>query len=142
MATMQELANRKEYSEVYDRMNWLLPKQAEAAASTRNSLVDLIASHPESNWVYSQTKLYTHAISPGCALCGQGEWSCLFINGICNARCFYCPTSQDDSGPPMANAIVFDDPRDYADYVSRFHIKGVGFSGGEPFLTFNRLLSY
>ena len=81
---MQELANRKEYSEDYDRMKWLLPKQAEAAASTRNSLVDLIASHPESNWVYSQTKLYTHAISPGCALCGQGEWSCLFINGICS----------------------------------------------------------
>ena len=84
MATMQELVNRKEYSEVYDRMKWLLPKQAEAAASTRNSLVDLIASHPESNWAYSQTKLYTHAISPGCALCGQGEWSCLFINGICS----------------------------------------------------------
>jgi hypothetical protein len=50
---MQELANRKEYSEIYVRNKWLLPKQAEAAASTRNSLVDLIASHPESHWAYS-----------------------------------------------------------------------------------------
>jgi pyruvate formate-lyase activating enzyme-like uncharacterized protein len=42
----------------------------------------------------------------------------------------------------MANTIVFKDPNDYADYVSRYHIEGVGFSGGEPFITFDRLLSY
>ena len=26
-----------------------------------------------------------------------GAWSCLFINGRCNASCFYCPTSQDEN---------------------------------------------
>ena len=139
---MYELACKKTYSEVYDKMRWLLPNEIEEATGTRKLLLDDIESHPGSNWAYAQTKLYTHALSPGCILCGQGEWSCLFINGICNARCFYCPTAQNDPGQPMANTIVFENPETYANFVSRFQIKGVGFSGGEPLLTFDRLLAY
>ncbi len=139
---MHELNTLETYAAVHDRMKWLLPDEIEAATRTRASLLDRIMGHPQSHWAFSQTKLHTHAISPGCALCGQGEWSCLFINGICNARCFYCPTAQNDPGQPMANTIVFESPGDYADYVSHYHIKGVGFSGGEPFITFDRLLAY
>ena len=132
----------KAYANVYDTMKWLLPDEIGEAVFTRTSLLDRIMGNPQAHWAYSRTKLYTHHISPGCTLCGQGRWSCLFINGICNARCFYCPTAQDDPGQPMTNTIVFDDPDDYADYVSRYHIEGVGFSGGEPLLTFDRLLAY
>ena len=123
-------------------MKWLLPDEIEAAVLTRKSLLDRIMSNPHAQWAYSNSKIYTHAISPGCTLCGQGEWSCLFVNGICNAHCFYCPTAQDDPGQPMAHTIAFDDPDDYAEYVSRYHIRGVGFSGGEPLITFDRLLGY
>jgi hypothetical protein len=42
----------------------------------------------------------------------------------------------------MTNSIVFENPEDYADYVNRFGIQGVSFSGGEPFLTFDRLLAF
>jgi pyruvate formate-lyase activating enzyme-like uncharacterized protein len=132
----------KAYANVYDTMKWLLPDEIEEAIATRASLLDRIMGDPQAHCSHSRTKLYTHHISPGCALCGQGRWSCLFINGICNAHCFYCPTAQDDPGQPMANTIIFDDPEDYADYVSRYHIEGVGFSGGEPLITFDRLLIY
>ncbi|BBO69457.1 hypothetical protein DSCA_33870 [Desulfosarcina alkanivorans] len=133
---------RKAYANVYDTMKWLLPDEIEEAVFTRTSLLDRIMGNPQAHWAHSRTKLYTRHISQGCTLCGQGRWSCLFINGTCNARCFYCPTAQDDPGQPMTNTIVFDHPDNYADYVSRYHIKGVGFSGGEPLLTFDRLLAY
>ncbi|CCK78488.1 radical SAM protein [Desulfobacula toluolica] len=134
--------NQKEYQDNYETMKWLSQDQAQAASRLRKTLINSVFSSPYAGWKYSQTKLHTHAISPGCAICGQGEWSCLFINGICNARCFYCPSSQDDPGQPMANTLIFDNPKDYADYVCRFNIKGVSFSGGEPFLTFDRVLKY
>ncbi|MGD8701511.1 MAG: radical SAM protein, partial [Desulfosarcina sp.] len=130
----------KAYANVYDTMKWLLPDEIEEAVLTRKLLLDRIMSNPQAHRAYSGTKIHTYTISPGCTLCGQGGWSCLFINGICNAHCFYCPTAQDDPGLPMANTIVFDDPDGYADYVTRYHIAGVGFSGGEPLITFDRLL--
>ena len=142
MTTLQQSADSSTHAEFDDRMKWLPPDAIEAAEHARMSLLEGIFNHSGAHWAYSRTKLYTHAISPGCSLCGQGAWSCLFINGICNARCFYCPTAQDDPGQPMANTIVFENPDDYADYVSRFDIKGVGFSGGEPLMTFERLLAF
>lgn len=134
---------RQEYSDSYESMNWLTPETTETAARLRESLINGIFAHPAGpGWRFSETKLFTHAISPGCELCGQGDWSCLFINGICNARCFYCPSSQDEKGPPMTSTLEFNDPRDYADYVKRFNIKGVSFSGGEPLMTFDRVLLF
>ncbi len=134
--------NRSEYAGAYGAMKWLGPDEAHAAACARSTLIDSIFNLSGAQWAYSKTKLFTNAISPGCRLCGQGAWSCLFVNGICNARCFYCPTAQNDAGPPMTNALVFDKPKDYADYVRRFDIQGVGFSGGEPLLTLERVLTY
>lgn len=134
--------NRSEYGDAYGGMKWLHPDEAQAAASARNALIDSIFDWQGPQWAYSKTKLFTHALSPGCRLCGQGAWSCLFINGICNAGCFYCPSPQNDAGPPATNSLDFDKPRDYADYVRRFQIQGVGFSGGEPLLTVARVLAY
>lgn len=142
MTTRHELANRKEYEAAYASMQWLTPETAASAAKARDSLVAAIFHFPGPQWACSNTKLFTHTLSPGCMRCGQGQWSCLFINGICNARCFYCPSPQDDPGPPVTNTLVFENAADYADYVNRFGIQGVSFSGGEPFLTFDRLLAF
>lgn len=134
--------NQKEYPELYNKMKWLSPEEAREAVVTRQNLVDDIFQHRGTQWGFQGTKLYTHTLSPGCALCGDGHWSCLFINGICNARCFYCPASQKETGLPMANSLTFEHPEEYADYVDRFHIKGVSFSGGEPLLTFERVKKF
>ncbi|BBO75644.1 hypothetical protein DSCW_30610 [Desulfosarcina widdelii] len=134
--------NRQEYADVYDSMKWLRPEDAANAYRERESLIASISRFSGATWTCAGTKLFTHALSPGCLLCGQGAWSCLFVNGICNARCFYCPSSQDDSGPPVTNTLVFEKAADYADYVNRFNIQGVSFSGGEPFLSFDRVLAF
>jgi len=80
-------------------------------------------------------------LSPGCRTCAEGTWSCLFVNGICNARCFYCPTPQDEKGEPETGGVAFPDPDEYAEYVEVFGYRGVGLSGGEPLLTFPRTLA-
>ena len=133
---------RPVYSDDNDAMNWLTPETADTASRLRQSLLSEIFETNGPGWQFSGTKLFTHDISPGCSLCGKGDWSCLFINGICNARCFYCPSAQKEKGRPMTSTLEFDTPRDYADYVRQFNIKGVSFSGGEPFLTFDRVLLF
>ncbi len=134
--------NQNEYPELFDKMRWLGPEQGRKAATIRQTLVDEIFRYPGPDWGYRETKLFTHSLSPGCALCGSGDWSCLFINGVCNAKCFYCPASQNDPGSAMTHTLAFEDPKDYADYVNRFGIKGVSFSGGEPLLTFERVIQF
>ena len=126
-------------------MNWLSsPAEVETAEKARNELIAAIFDRSDSPaaWQFARTKLYTHGISPGCALCGQGKWSCLFVNNICNARCFYCPSTQNDPGLPMTSTVTFENAMDYADYVNQFGIEGVGFSGGEPLMTLDRVLDY
>jgi len=83
-----------------------------------------------------------NALSPGCRLCGQGEWSCLFVNIICNAHCFSCPTSQRAKDEPTTNNLRFPKPGDYIRYLEKFRLKGAGFSGGEPLMTADRTINY
>jgi pyruvate formate-lyase activating enzyme-like uncharacterized protein len=135
---------RQDYADSYESMNWLTTEAAETASRVRENLVREIFAARDAGpgWRFSDTKLFVHGISPGCALCGQGDWSCLFINGICNARCFYCPSTQNEKGRPMTGSLEFDNPNDYADYVKHFNIRGVSFSGGEPLMTFDRVLLF
>ncbi len=135
---------KEEYADAYDTMTWLTPESAEAASRVRENLITKIFEHqgrgPE--WRFARTKLFTHGLSPGCGFCGNGDWSCLFINGICNARCFYCPSSQNRKGLPMTSSLEFKTPNDYVDYVRTFNIRAVSFSGGEPLMTFERVVQY
>ncbi|MCI5120776.1 MAG: radical SAM protein, partial [Candidatus Electrothrix sp. AUS4] len=131
-------ANQAEYSNDYSRMPFISPVQAKELISRREQLLAQLA---ESS-TCSGTKFTTGPLSPGCRTCGQGIWSCLFINGICNGRCFYCPTSQKSKGEPSTNALRFANPKDYLDYIAQFDFKGVSLSGGEPLLTFDRTMNY
>lgn len=132
--------NRAEFGETYTTLPWISAVQAEAAERTRDELLDALAGRVQT--CCNQTKLFTQGLSPGCRICGQGNWSCLFVNGICNGHCFYCPTSQTEKSEPSTNNLTFADCRDYLDYVQQFGIKGVGLSGGEPLLTFDRTLKF
>jgi hypothetical protein len=44
--------------------------------------------------------------------------------------------------PPYAEGIVFQDPDPYLDYLHQFGFEGVGFSGGETLLVFEKLISF
>ncbi|MBW1694321.1 MAG: radical SAM protein [Deltaproteobacteria bacterium] len=132
--------NRLEYGEAYDTLTFIGVEQAREAEKIRDELIGALAGNV--TWGFNRTKLNCQNLSNGCRLCGEGTWSCLFINGICNARCFYCPTEQPSKSEPMTNSIPFGTPRDYVDYIRLFKFRGVSISGGEPLLTFQRTFRY
>lgn len=133
-------SNQLEYGRHYDFLEFPTPEQATAAHAERNELLGWLQANAE--FGCSDTKVDCQRLSPGCQTCAAGGWSCLFINGRCNASCFYCPTSQDETGDPLTNGIPFATPEDYAEYVALFGFTGASISGGEPLLTLERTLAY
>lgn len=133
-------SNRREYGRLYDLLNFAGPDQLAAAGAERDDLLAWLDRR--ACFGYAGTKVDCNGLSPGCRHCGDGGWSCLFVNGRCNGRCFYCPTAQKDDGPPVTNGLAFTSPEDYAAYVAALGFSGVSISGGEPLMTPDLTLSY
>jgi len=133
-------SNRREYGRLYDLLTFADPERLAAAGAERKELLEWLERH--ACFGYAGTKVDCSSLSPGCRCCGDGGWSCLFVNGRCNGRCFYCPTAQDDDGPPVTNGLAFSTPEDYAAYVAALGFSGVSISGGEPLLTPDLTLAY
>lgn len=141
-ASQQDLieSSLREYGYRYDLLTFATPEQLVAANRERADL--LLHLDQRAGVGYAGTKLDCNGLSPGCRRCGDGDWSCLFINGRCNGRCFYCPTAQNDDGPPVTNGLAFTSPGEYAAYVHAMGFGGVSISGGEPLLTPELTLAY
>ncbi|MBN1944435.1 MAG: radical SAM protein [Bradymonadales bacterium] len=119
----------------------LSPDEAREADSRRRALLESISGRVQDSFLGSKPHL--GPLSPGCQLCGEGRWSCMFLNTVCNGHCFFCPGGMTaPEAPPYAERIVFHSPDDYAAYVERFGFAGVSFSGGEPFLTPDKLVAH
>lgn len=129
--------NKQDFADFKD-INWLNAYNGEALLARR----DLLLEEASESMLFKDTKPYYNHISQGCKMCGFGYWSCLFITNICNGKCFYCPTSQVSDDKPSSQGMTFDTASAYADYINHFKFKGVGFSGGEPLLVFDRTLEY
>ncbi|MFP4023230.1 MAG: radical SAM protein [Thiohalospira sp.] len=132
--------NRQEYAGFYDDLKFASSEGILQASKEREAILESINDAVQ--WDFNNSKFDCKNISPGCNFCGQGYWSCLFINGICNASCFYCPTEQKEESVPTTNTIEFPHVEDYIAYIKKFGFKGVSISGGEPFLTFEKTLQY
>ncbi len=133
-------ANHNEYGKKAATLHWISAEQICAAEAQRARL--LKAASPLLCVSARQTKPHLGELSPGCRICLEGQWSCLFINGKCNCRCFYCPTEQNDISIPTTNRVPFSTSMAYAEYIRRFGFKGLSISGGEPMLTFDRTIDY
>lgn len=132
--------NRLEIGRYYSLLDWLDSSTADRMNRERESILQSLENRVD--FGCNQTKLDVSELSPGCELCAAGQWSCLFINGKCNANCFYCPAEQNEIGVPQSNGLEFPTPESWIEYVKKFKFKGLSLSGGEPFLTFDRSLSY
>jgi len=126
----------------YPEMKWLLEKEAKEANQKRNELLQSISGSVNGN--FWGNKMCSGHLSPGCMICGQGTWSCLIIGSLCTAKCFFCPQDRriTKDQQPTESGILFDNPEDYVDYLDKFKFKGVGFSGGEPLLKFEKIIAY
>ncbi|MEW6752365.1 MAG: radical SAM protein [Candidatus Latescibacterota bacterium] len=132
--------NEQEYGPRYAWLRFPSPAEARGAADQRRELLESLQGRALMGC--RRTKLDCADLAPGCRLCTRGVWSCLFVNGRCNARCFYCPTRQDEVGVPTTNTLTFADPQSYVEYVERLRYRGVSLSGGEPLLTLETTLSF
>lgn len=129
--------SKSEFS-TWPDLKWLNVYEAFEALELRADLLE----QTKNSQLFKATKPYYKQISKGCQICGEGQWSCLFITGKCNAKCFYCPVPQTHDEVPGTQGLDFKTPEEFAHYVKRFGFKGVSFSGGEPLLPFERTLSY
>jgi pyruvate formate-lyase activating enzyme-like uncharacterized protein len=133
-------AARAEYGEEYESLRLAAAPALRAAEEERRAL--LAALVPPAELGCDETKLDCRDLSPGCRACAAGTWSCLFVNGRCNGRCFFCPTPQEEVSHAETQGVRFDDPKEYAEYVATFGYTGVGLSGGEPLLTPERTVGF
>ena len=131
---------RQDFAPFYDRLRWITPADAQRFDRERRELLDALSL--QAFFTFNRTKPYTRRLSPGCRLCGEGSWSCLFINNVCNAQCFYCPSEQQTVDEPGTNTLTFRRPEEYVDYLEYFGFTGASISGGEPFMTFDKTLSF
>lgn len=139
---LNELTNKHslQYPEFKNQIKWVGYYEALEKEAEREELIKSIDD--KLNWSFKNTKPWINSLSKGCQLCGQGEWSCLFITGKCNANCFYCPASQKTDGIPSTQQTSFTNAEDYINYIDFFNFKGVSLSGGEPLIVFERTLEY
>jgi pyruvate formate-lyase activating enzyme-like uncharacterized protein len=139
-------AIRKAVGWAYPQLNWLTDEEAVRATEERDKL--LMALSGKINTSYMQNKLHQGPLSPGCMTCGNGTWSCLFVNQLCTSHCFFCPQDRSEKKehcPEVSfyrHSTLFHKAQDYADFVQKVGYKGVGFSGGESLLVYDTLISY
>lgn len=134
------LRNQEEYQVKYNFLKFPSPEEAAAAMQERQTILSAIESRVK--WGFHHSKVDVTNLSRGCQLCGEGQWSCLFINNRCNGKCFYCPTGQTDLARPETNTLIFDEPETYVEYIRKFGFKGVSISGGEPLISFDKSVAF
>jgi pyruvate formate-lyase activating enzyme-like uncharacterized protein len=133
---------KEECGRLYSDFAWLSEEKAKSATKKRDLLLKRLSNYV--TYSFKRNKIHIGRLSPGCLTCGQGYWSCLFINHLCTAKCFFCPQDRriNTERAPSTDGVVFDNPDDYVMFLRKFNFKGVGISGGEPLLVFDKLLAY
>jgi pyruvate formate-lyase activating enzyme-like uncharacterized protein len=116
--------------------------QAAEANRLRNHLLDRLQRLGVRRTFYG-SKLFTGELSPGCARCVAGTWSCVFLTKQCTANCFFCPSSPSSNRTfPRTNRLPFSGLEDYLAFLRLFEFQGASFSGGEPLLRFEETLAW
>lgn len=88
--------------------------------------------------------IYTGKIPKGCKLCIKGKKSVIFVTGICNINCYYCPVSNEkkDNDISYVNERKIEKTEDILEELNACSSKGIGLTGGDPLLRLNRCLEY
>ena len=80
----------------------------------------------------------------GCKLCGPGRKMVLFVTGLCDAKCFYCPLSEHkkDMDVIYANEMPVSSDSDVLEEARLIGALGTGITGGDPLKTVERSAHY
>jgi pyruvate formate-lyase activating enzyme-like uncharacterized protein len=87
-------------------------------------------------WESDFTGSFSSYLSPGCRICRQGASLVLFVTGICERDCFYCPLSEmrRDRDVVFANEREAKSDLDIIEEANAIGALGTGITGGEPLL--------
>ena len=87
-------------------------------------------------WESDFTGSFSSYLSPGCRICRQGASLVLFVTGICDRDCFYCPLSMERSGKDVvyANERRAGSDSEIIEEAHAIGALGTGITGGEPLL--------
>ena len=80
-------------------------------------------------------------LSPGCQACKDGAWDCVFLTHQCNLACEFCYSPQSIASE-AAGSVFGSTPETILENYERTEIRGVGFTGGEPFLQPEKLFEW
>ena len=80
----------------------------------------------------------------GCQLCAEGAKMVLFVTGLCDSSCYYCPLSQNKTGQDVvfADEMPVSDKNDILFEARAIVSRGAGISGGDPLCRMDRTLEY
>ncbi|MEM4734494.1 MAG: radical SAM protein [Candidatus Thorarchaeota archaeon] len=80
----------------------------------------------------------------GCSICREGAKLVLFVTGVCDSSCFYCPLSAERAGLDVvfADEMPVLDESDILIEARSIDAKGAGLSGGDPLCRLDRTVRY
>ncbi|HJJ42368.1 MAG TPA: radical SAM protein [Methanocorpusculum sp.] len=83
-------------------------------------------------------------VSKGCRLCYQGAKLVLFITGLCDRNCWYCPLSEERKNVDViyANDEKIETPQDAIAQAELMSALGTGVTGGDPLMELERTAEY
>ncbi|MBN2229783.1 MAG: radical SAM protein [Candidatus Thorarchaeota archaeon] len=88
--------------------------------------------------------LLVGALPLGCKLCTKGSKMILFVTGLCDSSCYYCPLSQEKTNKDVvyADEMPVSSIEDIFTEVDAIAGEGAGVSGGDPLCRLERTLEY
>ena len=94
-----------------------------------------------------KTKYYSYKnnqLTKGCQLCVEGKKLVLFITGLCNKSCWYCPLSEEKykKDVQFANERTINTDQDLIEDAKTMQACGVGITGGDPLKRLDLTLHY
>lgn len=80
----------------------------------------------------------------GCRLCIEGKKSVLFMTGLCKQDCFYCTISEKrwQKNGSWINEQLLKKDSDLIKEIELSNSRGVGITGGEPFLVLDKTVRW
>lgn len=87
---------------------------------------------------------YYSYLPKGCKLCRRGAKLTLFITGLCENSCFYCPVSKQKIGKDLvfANEREVKTIDDFLAEIEAMSAEGVAITGGEPLMKVERVIEF
>ncbi|MHB1493055.1 MAG: radical SAM protein [Thermoplasmataceae archaeon] len=87
---------------------------------------------------------YNGKLPVGCQMCARGAKMVLFVSGICDAKCFYCPLSEQKKMKDVmyADEMPLSNMRDVIYEAKMIQATGTGITGGDPLKYYDRTSEY